>query len=195
MFHLSRIFLFRILTFMSKQSFCLKKNLSPLPTPINRSRIDALWSKRRVFPFSVSEIRVRSASVWPCRKRDKYVTWMPCKAAFFWEGGRTDLPLVPLVFLCAITYSSFFYFKKSYSRYPRVAKLACPGKTRKGSFHWSAVFASEFRHNFDWDVIRLRLNHIKRDLWLYDMKRYFKNRIILFLNFCKRKGLDAPILK
>ncbi len=28
-------------------------------------------------------------------------------------------------------------------------------RTRKGSFHWSAAFASEFRLNFDWDVIRL----------------------------------------
>ncbi len=29
------------------------------------------------------------------------------------------------------------------------------GRTRKGSFHWSAAFASEFQLNFDWDVIRL----------------------------------------
>ena len=111
------------------------------------------------------------------------------------RGRRRDLnsrfPLLLFLFNLSCPYTFQGWRRKEggpfLSKYSRNSEFSSTDQTRKGSFHWSAAFASEFRLNFDWDVIRLRLNHIKREAFMT-----LKDRIILFLNSAKERDLMNP---
>ncbi len=85
-----------------------------------------------------------------------------------WTNERLPLPggqqLTSLPFRVQNLHCRFRWGEKSYVHtYVEWSKAR---QTRKGSFHWSVAFASKFRLNFDWDVIWLRLNHIKKDTFM-----------------------------